>query len=94
MQKIIDISNYKENLLMLERASWEKECREELLAFLVNQGLTQSDDYTRLWEEYLIAYANYQKEKDNFYQTVVINFLNENYKIWEVQYNEEVLILN
>ena len=90
-----DISAYQIEILKLQKICLEQEGYENLLAFLLNNNMNNSEYYAQLWEEYINLLTLVNQEKDSFFINVVSNFIHnesENKK-WEVKFNDKVLYI-
>lgn len=61
MEKKIKIEEEMSNYI--ERLQYEKNARENLCAFLIRQGLSQTEDFKYYHDEYKDAYIQYEMAK-------------------------------
>lgn len=67
----------------------EKEARENILAYLINNSSMDSPEYTRLWLEYLDFIVKSQKARKEYYDNVIVTLIPEEYKnkniFWSIE---------
>lgn len=86
---IIDMTNHLDELEVLERAKYELAGRENVINFMVINGLKSHENYTYFWEEYLLYLKAYDILKEEFHNNFIrpqINFTN--YR-WEVDFEKK-----
>ena len=50
MEYIINVSEFEDEINLLERAHYEVNGRQSILGFMVSNGLEDSDNYKKYWE--------------------------------------------
>lgn len=74
-EKTISLINYQDRFFdeirELQKIFWEKDSHEQLLAFLINNNMKSSTDYTDLWTDYLLLVQNWRKITKDFEYNVV-----------------------
>lgn len=89
----LELNQYSSKILELERIFYEKESQEQLLAFLINHNMISSNDYLRLWEEYINIVKLWKKTINTFEKEVVNSYVSINKKLrnWEYNFEEQEL---
>lgn len=81
---------FSEETREISRIYFEKEARESLLAYLINNSLMDSEGYQRIWLEYIKACADYQECNSRYFQNVVKDLIPKEYKdknlVWQLDY--------
>jgi hypothetical protein len=62
----IDMSNYSKELDTLERTMYELKGRENVINFMIINGLKSHENYNYFWEEYLLYLKAYEILKKEF----------------------------
>ena len=92
----IDVSEFKEELKVLERLYYEIAGRENVINFLIKTGDKDTEYFSDLWEEYLSYLKAYQEMKTYFQINCIMPKINysTNFK-WSINFmTKEVLITN
>ena len=88
-----DISNYHDEIQSLWKTLDTQTAYENILAFLINNNMTESEKYVELWNDYIDYMRVLEKEKYKFFTNVVQNFNSSDSDIWQVLCEEEILII-
>lgn len=94
MEKIIDISDYSNELNKLERAFYEVQARENILDIIIREGRKNTPYYEDMWEEYLAYLKNYNIIKYNFELNCIKKITQEQYYHWKVDFTKKVALLD
>lgn len=79
----------------LEKIFWEKNSYEQLLAFMINKNMKNSEDYMSLWADYLNTIKLWNSEIRLFEQNVVKTiFANQEVHSWEYTFEDGILNVN
>ena len=81
---------YPEESKKLSMLYFEKDAKEGILTYLINNSLMDSKEYQRIWLEYLDSCIKYENYLQEYFETVVQNLIPENYKnkkiFWSLDY--------
>ena len=77
MEYIINVSEFEDDINLLERAHYEVNGRQSILGFMVSNGLEDSDNYKKFWEQYLEYMKTYNFLKDQFQKNQLSNYPNK-----------------
>jgi hypothetical protein len=80
---------YTEDGLVLSRIFYEKDSHEQLLAYLINNNMKDSEGYLRLWADYLTIVQKWRFEIKKFENTVVKEFVSQGAVLQNWTYNFE-----
>lgn len=79
----------------LSRCYWEKDSYEQLLAFLINNNMRDSEDYIKLWIDYIKINQNNKLAINNFSNNVVYKLIDKDkVKNWYYDFNSEELTIH
>lgn len=86
--KILEIENQEAEINVLYRASYEVQCRENIIKFMLNDGKDISDaHFKKFWDEYILYSMAYDKLKSEFQQNQILKHLGEDFiGSWEVDF--------
>lgn len=86
--RLLEINNQEEMIAILERASYEVQCRRNIINFMINDGMNNTENFNKYWEEYILYTKAYDKLKHDFQVNHVIPNAGENFQgRWEVDFN-------
>lgn len=88
-----DLEKYSNDFINLERVVREKECHEQLLAFLINLNMTNSDEYYTLWTEYLNITQIWKQTLNAISKSIIPEYLTagKHLQNWEYLFEEQEL---
>lgn len=87
---IIDLSTEDTFILALERAHYETMGRENIINFMISNGMTSNSNYQNYWEEYLVYLRTYNQLKEDL-QIQYIRPKFPNFSKWNVDFNKKVI---
>ena len=92
--KILEIPNQEQIILTLETASYEVQCRENIINLMVRDGFTSNESYKKFWDEYKLYSKAYDHLKHEFEQNYILPNAGENFQgTWQVDfYTKEITI--
>lgn len=91
MQQIIDLSEYEQELNLLERLQHETEARKEICAYLVDTHQNHSEAYQEYFEEFIQYRMAFEMEKDRFIKEEVKRLVDEPILNWRINfYDKEI----
>lgn len=86
--KLLEIPNQEEEIKTLARASYEVQCRQNIINFMVKDGMTENSNYKKYWDEYILYSMAYDKLKNDFQNRCIIPNVKKNFQgNWEVDFN-------
>lgn len=86
--RLLEIPNQEEEIKILERASYEAQCRQNIISFMVKDGMTENENYKKYWEEYILYSMAYDKLKNDFQNNCIIPNAGINFQgNWEVDFH-------
>lgn len=92
--RLLEIPNQEEEIMILERANFEVQCRQNIISFMVKDGMTDNDNYKKYWEEYILYNKAYAKLKNDFQNNCIIPNVEKNFQgSWEVDFNTKEIRL-
>ncbi len=65
----------------------EKDAREAILAYLIDNSFTNTPEYQQLWLEYIDIILKSKKAQIEYFNKVVIHFIPEEYKNTNIYWN-------
>lgn len=93
--RVLEIPNQDELITVLERAAYEVSCRNNIINFMIQNGLKESDSFKEYWEEYLVYFKAYEKLKYEFSINHVKPNAGKNFNgQWEVNFHTKEIILH
>lgn len=86
--RLIEIPNQEREISILERASYEVQCRENIINFMINSRKDLNDNnFKKFWEEYIYYTMAYDHLKIEFQNSQILKQLGENFSgSWEVDF--------
>lgn len=94
MKKIIDLTNFQEDVNTLERLHYETNARENIIALMTNNGMMNSSSYEKYWNEYMELFKEYQKAKDAIADKFVTPEVGEDANAsWEINFEKKVITI-
>lgn len=93
--KIINISDYEQELNILERCFYEVEARKNIIDYMLVIGRKENPIFEETWEEYLSYLKAYNIAKNNFTINCIEKILgHNNYTGWKVDFEKKEVIIN
>ena len=86
---IIDISDYSEEITILERAFFELKARENIINLMIIEGFKEHPNYKLYWDEYLEYLKVYQLLQQDFYN----KHLTEYDSKWKINFDTETAVV-
>lgn len=89
--RLLEIPNQEEEIRILQRASYEVQCRENIINFMVNDGKDSSDEnFKKYWDEYILYSIAYDNLKMDFQENQILKHLGQNFQgSWEVDFRKK-----
>ena len=85
--RLIEIPNQEEEIKILERASYEVQCRQNIINFMIKDGMTENENYKKYWDEYILYSMAYEKLKNDFQNNCILPNVEKNFSgNWEVDF--------
>lgn len=92
--RLLEIPNQEQEIAILERANYEVQCRQNIITFMVNDGMTNNDNYKKYWDEYILYTKAYDRLKQEFQDNQVIPNAGEGFNgSWEVDFQKKEIRL-
>ena len=88
--RLLEIPNQEEVILTLERASYEVSCRQNIINFMVRDGMIETDNFKKYWNEYILYTKAYDQLKYEFQDTYISKDFSGN---WEIDFNTKEIKL-
>ena len=92
--KLLEIPNKEQIILTLETASYEVQCRQNIINLMIRDNLTETESFKKFWNEYKLYTKAYDQLKHEFERDYILPNAGENFQgKWEVDfYTKEVKI--
>ena len=92
--KLLEIPNQEQIILTLETASYEVQCRQNIINLMVRDNLTETENFKKFWNEYKLYTKAYDHLKYEFERDYILPNVGEDFQgEWEVDfYTKEVKI--
>ncbi len=92
--RLLEIPDKDEQIAILERAAYEVECRNNIINYMVSNGLKDSESYKEYWEEYLTYSKAYNKLKYDFQINYIIPNAGKKFNgHWEINFFTKEIML-
>ena len=92
--RTLDISNYQEELNVLERIHFEVRARENIITFLLQKNQGNTPEYKKYYEEYIQYLKAHDIIKKEFENKCINQILGYNYtNNWTIKYDEKEVII-
>ena len=92
--RILNIDNQNEILNILERADYEVSCRRNIINFMIRDGMNNTENFQKYWDEYILYTKAYDKLKYEFQRDYIIPNAGENFTgRWEVDFRTQEIKL-
>lgn len=82
--RLLEIPNQEEIILILERANYEVQCRKSIINFMVSDGLNETENFKKYWNEYILYTKAYEQLKYEFQRDYIPKDFSGN---WEIDFN-------
>lgn len=91
--RLLEIPNQEEEIKILERASYEVSCRQNIINFLIKDGIDLNDKkYKNYWDEYILYTIAYDQLKQNFQENQILKAMGQDFTgNWEVDFQKRVI---
>lgn len=92
--RVITIPDQENAIAILKKANYEVLGRQQIINFMITNGLKEHTHFKDYWQEYLDYTAAYELLKEEFKTKYIIPIVgDDSTKIWEVDFiNNEVRI--
>lgn len=92
--RLLEIPNQEEEIKILERASYEVQCRQQIITFMINNNMNENENYKKYWEEYILYTQAYNVLKLNFQNNFIKKYAGQDFSgNWEVDFNTKEIKL-
>lgn len=88
--RLLEIPNQEEEIQILERASYEVACRSNIINFMINDGMNETDNFKKYWDEYILYTKAYDQLKYEFQRDHIPKDFNGQ---WEIDFNTKEIKL-
>lgn len=93
MEKIVKIpEEFNHELSMVERLFLEVSGRENILNFMIQSNLKDSERYQEYWNEYIHYLKAYNDVKSNFADNVLSKLIDESYSNWQLNFDKKEVV--
>lgn len=92
--KLLNIVNQEQIILTLETASYEVQCRQNIINLMVRDGLSDNDNFKKFWNEYKLYSKAYDQLKYEFERDYIRPNMPQDFQgQWEVDfYTKEIKV--
>ena len=88
--KAITLVEHEDILNKLERAYYEVQGRQNIINFMIVNGMSENKNFQTYWDTYLCYLKVYENFKEEFRVTCVLPLVGENFEgNWEVDFNRK-----
>lgn len=91
MKQTIDLSNYENELNLIERLQYEADARKEICAYMVDTEQNHTDTYQNYFEEYIQYRKAFDMEKNRFVSEDILK--GQEVKNWRIDYATRTLTI-
>lgn len=90
--RLLEIPNQEEEIKILERASYEVNCRQNIINFMIRDGIDiNSENYKKYWDEYILYSIAYDSLKQDFQENKIMKYAKDFKGNWEVDFKKRVI---
>ncbi len=94
MVRIINISEYDNEILELQKAHFEARCRENILEHLIMNNQRDTVQFEKFWNEYVQYSIAYNAAKDKFSDDCVYKIVGKGFKgNWKIDFDKKELTI-
>lgn len=91
MTQVIDLSEYINELNLIERLQYETDARKEICAYMVDTEQNHTDAYQKYFEEYIQYRKAFDMEKNRFVSEDILK--GQEVKNWRIDYATRTLTI-
>ena len=91
MKQIVDLSEYEDEINLIERLQYEADARKEICAYMVDTEQNHTEAYQNYFEEYIQYRKAFDMEKNRFVNNEILK--NQEVKTWRIDYATKTITI-
>lgn len=92
--KTFNLTEHEDVLGKLERVYYEVQGRQNIINFMVSNGMTENKNFQTYWDNYLHYLRVYEDFKEEFRVTCIIPLVGNDFEgNWKVDFNRKEVII-